>query len=380
MPDRCCLLLALPLLACAGRSDDLEPQPLTVPALGSGAHSLDAVNLEVIGTADDGLTLPRDLEFNPEVPGELWVMNSVDDSVVIFFDAGTGAQRSEKINDPYALHFLDNVSSLSFGAPGTFGTCQESRNTYNDQGRPNNFMGPTLWSSDLEIFGQSNPEAVDYLTERFGMHTDLGSHLDMLHESPLCMGIAWDFDNVYWVFDGYNQSIARYDFFHDHGPGYDDHSDGIIMKYVTGGIQRLEDVPSHLVLDHETALLYVNDTGNNKLKVLDTLSGTRGQDLRVQERGTDHYEMVDAEMWNLVDGADHGWVAPSGLVLVDGVLLLTDNGTSTLWALTLEGEVIDHLTLDLEPGRLMGIEARTLDELWLTDAVGQRVLRLTPRG
>ena len=25
----------------------------------------------------------------------------------------------------------------------------------------------------------------------------------MQHESPLCVGIAWDHDKVYWVFDGF---------------------------------------------------------------------------------------------------------------------------------------------------------------------------------
>ena len=81
------------------------------------------------------------------------------------------------------------------------------------------------------------------------MPVDLGSHYDMLHESPLCMGIAWEKDNVYWVFDGHNQSIARYDFQEDHGMGFDDHSDGIIGKYVTGEIQREPDIPSHLHLE-----------------------------------------------------------------------------------------------------------------------------------
>jgi hypothetical protein len=40
----------------------------------------------------------------------------------------------------------------------------------------------------------------------------------MLHESPQCMGITHDperntpFGNVYWVFDGLNSTLIRYDF------------------------------------------------------------------------------------------------------------------------------------------------------------------------
>jgi hypothetical protein len=374
-----CCLLSLALIGCKPEAEDVKVEPLTVPALGNGAHSLDAVNVTVIGDSDDGLRNPRDLGFNPEVPGELWVVSGSDDAMVIFDDAGGPNQVSERLVDPYALHFMDNASSIAFGAPWTFGTCQESGNTYNGQSRANNFMGPTLWSSNREIFATSNPEAVAYLTDLYGFHTDLGSHLDMLHESPYCMGMAWERDNVYWVFDGHNSAIGRYDFAVDHGVGYDDHSDGVIAKYVTGSILRVEGVPSHLEFEHETSYLYIADTGNNTIKVLDTLTGQPGSDLRTKEQGTEHFEVDEAEMWNLVHGEDHGMVAPSGLALVGEVVLITDNATSTVWAFTVEGELIDHLTLDVEPGGLMGIWAESLDELWLTDAVGKQVLRLSAR-
>src|SRR5690606_3474583 len=103
----------------------------------------------------------------------------------------------------------------------------------------NDFMGPTLWSADLDIYAQTNPAAVDFLG------FDLGSHLDMLHESPLCMGIAWVSDNVYFTFDGLTGSISRYDFVEDHGAGFDDHSDGIVERFVDAGVSRVEGVPSH---------------------------------------------------------------------------------------------------------------------------------------
>jgi len=373
-------LLTLSLIGCTGqngKTDDVKVEPLTVPALGGGAHSLDAVTVTVIGSSDDGLRNPRDLGFNPEVPGELWVVSGSDDAMVIFDDAGGPNQASERLIDPYALHFMDYPSSIAFGAPMTFGTCQESGNTYNGQGKANYFMGPTLWSSNRDIFAESNPEAVQYLTDLYGFHTDLGSHLDMLHESPYCMGMAWERDNVYWVFDGHNGAIGRYDFAVDHGVGYDDHSDGLISKYVTGSILRVEDVPSHLEFEHETSYLYIADTGNNTIKVLDTLTGQPGSDLRKKESGTEHYEVDDAEMWNLIHGEDHGMVAPSGLALVGEVVLITDNATSTIWAFTVEGELIDHLTLDVEPGGLMGIWADSLDEIWVTDAVGKQVLRIS---
>ena len=59
-----------------------------------------------------------------------------------------------------------------------------------------------------------------------------GSHIDMLHESPLGMGIAHDSGNSYWYFDGYYGHLVYYDFKEDHDIGMDDHSDGVVRRYL----------------------------------------------------------------------------------------------------------------------------------------------------
>ena len=150
---------------------------------------------------------------------------------------------------------MEEVSSIAFGAHlhgdgeyPNFGTCHESRNTYNDQGPGDDFMGPTLWTSDPEIFGHGTLMQPSTFS-LFGMPVDLGSHIDMLHEFLSNMGIAWEEENVYWVFDGMNNSIDRVDFAADHDVGFDDHSDGIITQYIKGEVQRTEDIPSHLEYD-----------------------------------------------------------------------------------------------------------------------------------
>lgn len=372
-----CLIFAV---ACRG-DDQVTPEPVIgADVLGNLTHTLDSVRLDLIGSSADGLDIPRDLDFNPERPGELWVVNKADDSVSIFFDAGTAEQRSEHLIDPFAMHFMEQVSSISFGAPVTFGTCQESRNTYDGTEPYNDFMGPTLWSSDLDVFAHSNLVASQTLSQQYGMPVDLGSHLDMLHESPWCMGIVWEKDNVYWVFDGLAGSIVRYDFQHDHGPGWDDHSDGVIARYGQRIVKRVADVPSHLELDHADGLLYIADTGNNRISVLDTTAGARGRDLVPTEPGTDYYLMDGVEQWDLVLGAeiDPPMEAPSGIALVDDVLFVTDNATSRIYAFTLDGELLDYLDTELPAGSLMGVEAASLEELWLVDAVGNQVLRLRP--
>ncbi len=357
-----------------------------VPALGGGTGDLAAVTRTVVVTAADGLNVPRDLDFNPKVEDELWIINRADDSVTIARGAGTSDQATEHIIDPYAFHFMEEVSSISFGAVThdgsdwpTFGTCQETNNTYDGHTHGDDFMGPTLWSSDPEIFGKSNPDAVAYLSNLYGFYVDLGSHLDMLHESPWCMGIAWEVENVYWVYDGNDGSIVRYDFQVDHGPGFDDHSDGIAARYVTGEMAgRTPDVPSHLVYDHDAGVLYIADTGAGVIWRLDPSTATRGATLFSTEPGTDHHEMEGATLDVFIDGAAAGIELPSGIELVDGVLLVGDHATGVIHAFDADGALIDALDTGVGAGALMGLRARSLEDIWFVDGAANEVIRLQP--
>ena len=396
--------LLLSLAACDGEGSDKEAHEGTdspaeedsgdtgdtseedgVAALGQGTHDLSAVTVTVVADKSDGLRIPRDLAFNPDVAGELWVVNRANDSATIFTDVGTADQTSDMRVDPYAFHFMEEVSSIAMGGvtfadsdARTFGTCHESRNTYNDRARPNDFMGPTLWSADHAIFGESNPDAVEYLSDLWDTYVDLGSHLDMLHESPNCMGIAWETENVYWVYDGFNATIARYDFVEDHHIGFDDHSDGIIGKVADLSVTRLEDVPSHMEIDHDSGMLYAVDTGANRILKLDTQTGDKGDRLPVTEPGVDHHVLENVEYSVFIDGADvDGMSAPSGLDLVDGHMLITDFETGRIFAFDMDGELVDWVDSGRAEG-IMGIEARALDDIWFVDAAAEELVRLQP--
>lgn len=366
------LALGAFLTACKSGSDIGE-----LDVLGGGSHDVSGT-MEIIADDGDGLDWTMDLAFNPEAD-EMWVVNKRDDSVTILDAPGTSEQVSEHIVDPYALHFMEKVTSIAFGQAGTFATCQDGRNTYNNQAAPNDFTGPTLWSSDRAIFGISNPEAIDYLTDLFGFPTDLGSHLDMLHESPQCMGIDWERDNVYWVFDGFHGSINRYDFALDHGVGYDDHCDGDIQRWEVG-VERVSGVVSHVALDRASGLLYIADTGNGRIAVLDTQSGQRGSNLPSVEdgacggNGPEHYTWEGGVMTDLVTGLNQ----PAGIALVDDVLFVTEHGTGYIHAFDLEGNTLDWADTGRGPGVLQGIEAPSLDELWVVDSSADEVLRILP--
>ena len=205
-----------------------------VPQFGPGFSEVE------IASNVQGLEEPRDLEFHPspQRASELWVVNRATDSATIIQDAGNLGQTSETRQDAYGYHFMEEVSAIAFGADHVefdyqFATAQESRNTYNGQGDPNDFMGPALWPSSLDHYAVENQESGGLL----------GSHLDMLHESPLGMGVAHDVGNAYWYNDGFYGELVHYDFNEDHDTGEDDHSDGVVKRYTEINLTRVADVP-----------------------------------------------------------------------------------------------------------------------------------------
>lgn len=343
----------------------VEEQAPPTPTLFENAE------VSVIADREDGLRGPRDLDFNPDVEGEMWVINRTDDAAITISNVGTTAQTALRRKDPYALHFMEETSSLSFSTGMKFGTCGESRNTYDGQAEGNDFTGPSLWSADEAIFAKSNPEAI---ADNEGF--DLGSHLDMMHESPLCMGIAWVGANQYFVFEGLTNTIARYDFKTDHGPGFDFHGDGTVERFIDVDVAYVEDVPSHLVYDQDSELLYVADTGNGRISVLD--ASTAAEESSFQGFETPVAELTGAGWRTLIRGSDFGIEAPSGLALKDGVLFVGDNATSQISAFDLEGNLIETLTLDIEAGGMMGLRiAPDGESLFVIDNAGERVLQVT---
>lgn len=319
-------------------------------------------------TDDDRLSDPRDLGFDTD--GNLWVANRADDRTFIVLNPGTAEQEVDRRKDGYAEHFMEETAAFSFeGIEGAseeygpeFGSCGESENTYNDTERENEFMGPVLWATDLDIFAEQNPEG-------------LGSHLDMQHESPLCVGIAWEKDNVYWVFDGFHDAIVRYDFMDDHDIGQDDHSDGIVYRYSEPEVARVENAPGHMVFDQGSGMLYVADTGNGRILRLDTTTGEQGRDLRqTQEEIVEYAEWDDAEWSEVVTGLDR----PGGLALDGDHLIVGEWGTGMLYDYTLDGEPVRSLDSGVGAEALYGIEVGPDGRLWIAETRTPAVVRLDP--
>ena len=346
---------------CQDLDDDPNSEPLKYGELQATGQPAQVPQFGVTGvrqvitvaTRSDGLSHPRDLEFDPDAPDNLWVVDRDWDGNIIIFDAGSRGQRIDRMRDMAASHFMEEVSSLAFSDIGTFGTCQESRNSMDGYSYPNDFMGPVLWSSDLSIHCKVNqvqgPEGLN------------GSHLDMLHQSPLCMGMAHEDGNAFYVADGLNGHIVRYDFQRPHVPGGHDHSDGRVSRYPELTFSRIADIPSHMLL--EGNVLYYIDSGDGSLKVADLSTGTPGRTLTAYNEPLELFnEIVGVAQGDLVTGLD----TPSGLAMTEEHIFVSLPATGDIAAFDRMGVEIARIATG-KPG-VMGLTIGPDGRLWYVNA------------
>lgn len=328
--------------------------------------------LTVISKTTDGLAMPRDLKFNPEKPGELWVVNRSSEGVVIYQAAGTDSQTAEARTDSFHAHFMAKVSSLAFGEYTNFASCQESNNGGND------FMGPTLWSSDLDIFANVNQNfSPDLVCEPYPRAKSrpfgyLGSHIDMLHQSPYCVGIAHATGNAFWTFDGANGNLVYYDFVQDHGPGNDDHSDGRLRRYTDVVLKRVAGVPGHMIVDETTGHLYIADTGTGRVLKVDPSTAREAGNLRATNEPLAAYKKF---LGATVQVFAQGLQQPSGIAINDGRLFVSDHATGEIIAYSLEtGMELDRVATGAEA--IMGLAVSPEGQVWYVDAGSNTVTRV----
>ena len=157
----------------------------------------------------------------------------------------------------------------------------------------------------------------------------LGSHLDMIHQSPYSMGIEYaGIGNIYWVFDGYHSSIVRYDFVTPHEIGGHDHSDGRVWRYDEIDIARENGISSHMILDDEMEFLYIADTGNQRILKFNVNSGDFSYDLTPYGESLAEYFMMENADWEIL--IDQGLDKPSGIDIYGDRLVVSDYATGEI--------------------------------------------------
>ena len=335
-------------------------------------------NEVVIADSSDFLSDPRDLEFHPGRTNELWIANRASDSITIVENTGFDNQTSQHRKDSNRNHFLEEVSAISFGAyhpefDWQWGSAQETGNTFCGQITENYFMGPTLWPSSLNHFAVENQNNGNGL---------LGSHIDMNHESPYGVGIAHDYDNVYWYNDGYYGELVRYDFKEDHDTGQDDHSDAVVRRYSEIQLTHSYGTPGHMIMDDSTGILYIADAGANRVLWVNTDDST----YTTTDIMDDPSRLEPLAEYSRIAGVEWGVLAtgvnrPSGIALDDGQLFVSENGNGKIVAYNLATDGKSGVLLDkiqTSATSIMGLEVGPNGHLYYVDNGQDKVLRIDP--
>ena len=326
----------------------------------------------LMGTQAQGLILPRDLDFHKDVErqNELWVINEYNiggrthgGSTVTYYDAGQETQWAEYRKDSYSGHFMHTASAIAMSENGTFGNPLDCQDANNSDGY---FTGPVLWPTDTSIYARANQNG-----------PLLGSHLDMIHQTPYGEGIASAGENVYWVFDGFHNAIVKYDFVQPHIVGGDDHSDGKVWRHSEVVVQRSPGLSSHMEFDPASGWLYIADTGNERIIKMDPNSGTVTGNLNPYGETLAGYYNMSGTDWDVV--ADTGLIKPTGLDIYDGRLLISDysNGDIIVYDITQDPVVeLGRIETGIS-NQIMGLKVGPEGEIWFVCHNAHELYQLT---
>ena len=362
------LVLSLIFLASCKKDEPLNEVvgESSLPEFYLGEEENDPIVKEVLGVLD-GIFQPRDLDFKPDL-NELWVMNKGTNGsdFVIIQNPGSDAQTIVKRKDSHSGHFVVNGTALAFSNINTFATSPEIKNTVQDTNSL--FMGPALWSGDLSVFANIHQSNWD-------PSRPLGSHLDMLHQSPYAMGIAHDNDNIFWVLDGYNGNLCLYDFAADHGPGAEFHADGNVYRYRDVPFSRVRDIPSHIIKDKKSKKLYMCDTKNGKVLELDMSTSERVERLFPTNEALNSYYAYEGT--TITTFADQ-LIRPSGIDINDNRLFVTDYFTGNIHVYDLDTK--EELAV-LETGEegITGIKVSKSNRIWFVNYKTHRLYTVVPQ-
>ncbi len=324
-----------------------------------------------IATSTNSLNQPKDLDFKPNT-NELWVVNygtTTGGTSVILYNAGQATQTFEYRKDSHTSHFMRFPPAIAFSDIGEWACVSEIQST---AGGTSTFMGPGLWTADTNIYARTGQNG-------WALGYPLGSHLDMLHQSPNAMGIAHDSAKIYWVFDGWNGNICKYDFVSDHSPGYDNHSAGKIWRYTGVNVLRTPGIPSHMVMDKVSKWLYIVDGGNKRVIRIASKTGAVTATLSVPGTASEPLAGYFGVTGVTQQTIDTYTSQPCGIDYSNNRLIVSDYTTGAIRIYdtsiptpTLMGTIATGST------GIMGVKIGTDGKIWFVNNLQNKVYRIDP--
>ena len=264
---------------------------------------------------------------------------------------------------------MNTASAIAFSNNGGFANTLDVQDANGNQN--GYFSGCTLWDSDTSIYARVNQNG-----------PELGSHWDMLHQSPYSVGIAAETDNIYWLFDGYHNTIAKYNFQEphpDHEHGGEDHSDGIIYRFDEIEVERVSGLSSHMVMDQSLGMLYICDTGNQRILKMNTNSGSINYSLTPYGENIEGYfSMSGAEYETIIDS---GLVTPTGIDLIGNYLLVSDysSGEIIVYEISQDNNIQELKRLQTNIANdVMGIKVGPDGSIWYVCTNSNQLYQMLP--
>lgn len=340
----------------------------TVNLFGSTTQLINGnINKVEIANSSNNISYPTDIDFNPQIPGQLWVLNhglENGGTTVIIDRPGTDESSFDYRKDGNAWHFMVYATALAFGDTA-WATAQDYFNA--NRGNFGGWCGPSLWPSDLSVYAiYGNPPS----------NGANGSHYDMVHQSPYSSGIAFEKDLTYWVNEGEYGTICKYNFGEGHVAGGADHSDAEVFRYVDIPYEMNAGVPAHMVIK-ENWLYYVNP-GKRTINRFDITTGTIGNSLANAANGNEgmkKFVEVKGGVWE--EFITEGLVSPSGIDIQGDKLIVSDNASGDILIYDIAN---DKPTLKkiLKTGSesIMGIKFDSKGDIYYVDHLANKVFKL----
>lgn len=368
--------VSLVLISCKDESVEPEPteeQNFTVIPEFYSSQGLEPT-FQLIAKGSNRVRKPKDLDFQKVEgrKGELWVMNygteNSGGSTVTISNAGKTNQTEEYRQDGNAWHFMVLPTAIAFSENGDWGT---SSGILDANRRGVNFTGPSMWPGDMSIYAQVGFPPTSQIN---------GSHLDMVHQSPLAMGMCAVQGNEYFVFDGFHGNLTYYDFGIGHPPGGHDHSDASVIHYPEVELKRDPTgyLVGHMEMDAERKWLYVVDTDRQRVLKVNTKSGTnqRGSSIaQMHGEPLQFYGEKKGVEWKVL--AKDNLQKPCGLAINENRLFISDNETNEIICFDTEsGNELGRI--EVQADELMGICIGPEGHLWYVDYGSSEVFKVIP--